>query len=332
MSFVCEECEREFKTKQNLQKHYERQACKILSFFCRYCNKGFTTDSSMYRHIRLHCDVKKEEDKKKADIYERLVKLEEENKKLHEKMSQNEKEITYSKNENKKLKIKVTTMEKMVNVVKKKRPVVSRAQTLVLKEQPVTKNINKGNIHNGDVNNNVTANIFLTGYGKEDLSKLDKSEMLKIFQNGFNSAIKLTEFIHFNPKYPEYHNIYISNMKDKYAMMFDGKNWNLKMKDDVINMIYDDKRNYIEENLEEFIDSLSVSRRNALERWLATEDDDEKISRIKNEIKLLLYNKRGIVLDTHHKIDKGRTANANLNAKHSKKSKKIAKDDIDGKN
>jgi hypothetical protein len=38
-------------------------------------------------------------------------------------------------------------------------------------------------------------------------------------------------------------------MKDKYAMMHDGTNWTLTTKEDLINKIYDDKKNYIEENL-----------------------------------------------------------------------------------
>ena len=141
------------------------------------------------------------------------------------------------------------------------------------------------------------AHINLIGYGKEDMSKIDKKEIIKAIQQGFDSTIKLTETLHFNPKHPEYHNVYITNVKDKYAMMFDGKDWNLTMKDILINKIYDDKKNYIEENLDEFIDSLSMSRKKALERWLTTDDDDEKISKLKNEIKLLLYNKRDLILN-----------------------------------
>jgi hypothetical protein len=139
--------------------------------------------------------------------------------------------------------------------------------------------------------------IITVGYGKEDLSKIDKKDILKAMQHRYNSAIKLTETLHFNPKHPEYHNIYITNMKDKYAMLFDGKDWNLTMKDELINKIYDDKKNYIEENIDEFIDSLSVSRKKALDRWLDTDDNDERISKVKDEIKLLLYNKRNVALE-----------------------------------
>ena len=40
-------------------------------------------------------------------------------------------------------------------------------------------------------------------------------------------------------------------MKDKYAMMYDGKNWNLTVKDD--------KKNYIKENLDKYVELLSIT-------------------------------------------------------------------------
>jgi hypothetical protein len=85
-------------------------------------------------------------------------------------------------------------------------------------------------------------------------------------------------------------------MKDKYAMMYDGKQWTLTTKEDLITKIYEDKKSFIEENLEEFIESLTLSRKRALERWLDTDDEDKKIKDIKDNIKLLLYNSRQLPL------------------------------------
>lgn len=82
----------------------------------------------------------------------------------------------------------------------------------------------------------------MVGYGKEDISKIDKNELIKVLQNGFKSPTMLTEALHFNPKLPEYQNVYISNMKDKYAMMYDGENWNLTTKEELIDRIYEDKK------------------------------------------------------------------------------------------
>ncbi|VBB17734.1 hypothetical protein YASMINEVIRUS_197 [Yasminevirus sp. GU-2018] len=280
-SYKCEACKKVFKRQSNLEYHVTNKVCvgRIIeedssddtkSHKCKFCNKKFTTATSMYRHINHTCKIKKKDDDEREQIYERLLKFEESN---NERMKKLEKE-------NAQLKKEVTILKKNVKTSK------------------VVNTVNNGNMNiNKGVINNTTNQIILVGYGQEDLSKLDKSQLIKILQNGYNSTVKLTEAVHFNPKYPEYHNIYISNMRDKYAMMFDGNKWTLTMKEDLINQIYEDKKNYIEENLEIFLDSLTVSRKKALDRWLETDDEDEKISRIKSEIKLLLYNKRNLILD-----------------------------------
>lgn len=271
MEYTCEKCDRKFDTKAHLKYHTDNNACKDIQYHCKMCNKGFTLRTSMYRHMRNTCKVKKEDERDKNEIYERLVKLEEDNKKLNETNKVLNKKVVANEKANVKLKKKISSLEN---------------------SKPGMMNITKNSMHIGDVNN--VANIILVGYGKEDISKIDKNEVMKALQNGFNSTVKLTETLHFNPKYPEYHNVYISNMKDKYAMTYNGNEWKLTIKEDLINKIYDDKKNYIEENLDDFIASLSTSRKKALDRWLDTDDDDEKISKIKDEIKLLLYNKRNM--------------------------------------
>jgi hypothetical protein len=90
------------------------------------------------------------------------------------------------------------------------------------------------------------------GFGREDISKIDTKEILKILRKGNDSTLRLTDTVYFNPKYPEFHNVYITNMKDKYAMMYDGKSWNLTIKEDLINRLYDDKNDYIRENINRY--------------------------------------------------------------------------------
>ena len=261
--YKCNGCDKQFVNKQCIDYHNTRAVCKnkISDHLCKFCGHRFTTKTSLYRHIRISCKVKKRNEKEKNEIYERLLKLEEENGKLKEEMMQMKKEIKYTKK-----------------------------KTII--------NTNNGMINNGTINN-----ITLVAYGNEDISKLDKSDILKALRSGYHSTIKLTETIHFNPKHPEYHNVYITNMKDRYAMIYDGINWTLTIKNNLINKIYDDKKNYIEDNLEEFVDSLSVSQKNALERWLDVDDCDDKIHDIKERIKLLLYNSKHIPIETTENIE-----------------------------
>ena len=51
------------------------------------------------------------------------------------------------------------------------------------------------------------------------------------------------------------------------------------------------------ENLDDFLDSLTTSQKNALHRWMNVDDDHSYIKKIKNDIKLLLYNKRKMPLN-----------------------------------
>ena len=262
--YECNFCKKIFSQKQSLNKHIVNRVCigkKYNIDETNYINNCIFCNKTFTTSTSMYRHVNHTcKIKKSEDLYRDKIYI-----RLLELESKNQKMDLIEK-ENLKLKKEITELKKISKKVL--------------------------NINNGIVNN-----ITLIGYGKEDLSRIDKKEILKAIQCGYDSALKLTETFHFNPKHPEYHNIYITNVKDKYAMMFDGKDWNLTMKDDLINKIYDDQKNYIEENIDEFIDSLSVSRRKALERWLDTDDDDDRICKIKNEIKLLLFNKRNVILD-----------------------------------
>ena len=268
--YVCDKCDFVFKTKRNLQRHIDNDSCKNKMYNCRACDKSFTTKNSMYRHMKHSCEIKKQLDQKEMmmnEMYSFLL-----SKIQSEKNVLTGDQIQEILEENKRLKEKVTSMEKRG-------------------KKTIINNINNGTVNNNVVNNN----IVLVGYGKEDLSKVDHADLLKGMRMGFNSTLKLIDTVHFNPKYPEFHNVYISSMKNKYAMMYDGNDWTLVMKDELIDKLYDDKRNYIEENLDEFLNSLTISQQNALNRWLNVDDDHHYVKKIKNDIKLLLYNKRKLV-------------------------------------
>jgi hypothetical protein len=227
----------------------------------------------MYRHMRISCVVQKKNEEEKQSIY---VKLLEHQEKSNSKLANLEKENTMMRNK----------LEKLENTVSKctKTP-----------KQKITSNVHT---NNGNINNGVQ-NIILIGYGKEDMSQIDRSDILKGYKDGFYSTLELTDTVHFNPKYPEYHNVYISSMKNKYAMMYDGTDWNLVKKNVLIDKIYSKNKNYIEENLDDFYDSLTKSQIKALNRWTDIEDDtDKRIREIKESIKMLLYNKRDISIKT----------------------------------
>ena len=118
-------------------------------------------------------------------------------------------------------------------------------------------------------------------------------DIIKALQ-GFATEVELTKLIHFNDKHPEYHNVYINNLRSNHIMVYDGE-WRLKLCKDIIEDIYDTNKEYVEENLEKFIKSLDTAKINSLNRWLNTPETSSKIKKIKDEIKLLLYNKKDTV-------------------------------------
>ena len=275
-NYECGECNKMFSNKFNYERHLNRKnKCynKTYTEDCVYCNKIFSTKSSVTRHIKSNCKIFKKKEIEKKNIYDELTRLKEENNKL--------------KKENKKLKNKTKSEKGLKKITK----------------NIITNNVGSINIEstkNKIVNNN---NITIVAYGKEDISDIDIKQILAAVSRGYQTPVQLTKTLHFNPKHPEFHNIYIPSMKDSYAMIYDGQNWKLVQKTGLIDNIYEDKKDYIEENLEEFSKSLSVSKLKALKRWLESDEDDDKcIRKIKKDIELLLYNSKKIPLDTRKMI------------------------------
>jgi len=152
----------------------------------------------------------------------------------------------------------------------------------------------------GIVNNNtinIQNNIKLLNYNDTDTSHLTDNDILKCLNHSNFCIPYLIEKIHFNIDKPENHNVYISNLKNNYVMMFDGNKWNLKDRDEQINNLLDDKQGIIEHKLEEWIENgkkypVAMKKFN---RYLEKKENNKVLDTIKNEIKLILYNNRSIV-------------------------------------
>ena len=82
-------------------------------------------------------------------------------------------------------------------------------------------------------------------------------------------------------------NIYISNIKDRYIMLYDGQNWNVANKKDELDRLYEEK----EMMLEEWLDSNPEEElKQKFIKYLDNKDNDECLNRIKEEIKMMIYN------------------------------------------
>jgi hypothetical protein len=149
----------------------------------------------------------------------------------------------------------------------------------------------------------VKYNTIIIAHGKEDIYKIVPNDIVKTLKYGYKSIIHLIELIYFNSKYPEFQNVYISNIKDKYAMVYDGNKWILDMKKTIIDNMYDKYKKYIEDNMESFVEVLKNKYKIPLQQWLDIDESDQIVADIKEDIKLLLYNSRDIPLNTFNNKD-----------------------------
>jgi Zinc finger, C2H2 type/Zinc-finger of C2H2 type len=264
---ACAICNKIFTRQHSLDYHIANNACdgKIYDHECEYCNKRYTSQNSLYRHIRTTCKTKKEEDDEKHAVYDRLEKLE---------------------NRNERLEMEVIKLKKKKHMDAGMR---------------ITNNI--GTINN-NINNGTINNITIVAYGKEDMLSIDREEIIRALKTGFNSTKLLTEVVHFNPKYPNYSNIKRSNFNMKNKIMYhNGGKWVTTSDPHMIDDLYNRKRDFIEENIEHYRDGLTKGDMTRIQRWLNIDDDDNRITRIKGELRELLFNRKDVSEMNERQLD-----------------------------
>tara|TARA_Y100000389_G_scaffold89478_2_gene85951 strand:- start:7121 stop:7999 length:879 start_codon:yes stop_codon:yes gene_type:complete len=163
-------------------------------------------------------------------------------------------------------------------------------------QKQIDKLANKLQIQN--INNNITQynltnvnNVYLLDYNKTDYSHLTEGDYITCI-NDCNQCIKtLIEKVHFNKDKPENMNIYISSIKGNYAMVYKDGSWQIQNKKDQINDLY----NYNEVVLENWYDEYKKKYPHIIQsfqRYLKNKDESEIINSVKEDILLMLYNKR----------------------------------------
>ena len=221
------------------------------ALICKYCNKEFKYKQGMYRHIKYSCKKNKDEDIKE------LARL------LNEQNQQN------------KLK------EKEIEIMKKQIDKLSNK----LQIQSLTVNNNTNNtLHN-------TLNIQLLNHNDTDYTHLSDNDYINcIKQNNF-CVKQLIESVHFNTEKPENKNIYISNIKTNYVMLYKDNKWQIVNRKEQIDNLYEYNEIVLEEWYENYKDK-DNEMINSFTRYLKSKEDNEILNSIKNEILLLLYNNR----------------------------------------
>jgi C2H2 type zinc finger protein len=209
--------------------------------------------------------------------------------------------FTASSNMYRHIKVKHSSDAEMINKDQNNREILDKLAVMqsqldeLKKENNALKIVGSvGSINNGTINN-ITNNITIVAYGKEDMSQIDRDDIIRALKTGFNSTKRLTEIVHFNPRYPKYSNIKRSNYNMKNKIMYhNGNEWVTTSDPHMIDDLYNRKRDFIEENIEYYQDALTKGDMARLQRWLDVDDDDQRITRIKTDLREMLFNKKHI--------------------------------------
>ena len=225
-------------------------------YICKYCEKEYNHKSSLSKHIKYSCTKNKDE-----DLVE-LVRL---------------------------MNMQLETERKERDAERKERDAERKEVQKQLQTQArqIEKLMGKLEI-SGSFNNNTINNITLLAYRDTDMSHLTQEDYRGCYKKVNHCVKHLIEKVHFNPAKPENMNIYISNMKDRYLMIYDGNNWNLANKVEEIDRLYEEKEMMLEEWLDSNPDPILKEK---FVKYLNNKESDDCLNHIKEEIKLMLYNK-----------------------------------------
>jgi hypothetical protein len=122
----------------------------------------------------------------------------------------------------------------------------------IIKELLKQNKTNIKNINNGTINNNITINNIIK-FGDENINDLlSRTEKINILCNRLLSLEESVKTVHLNNKYKNHKNIIIKNLKDPYAYVWDGTQFIVKLKEDVLEDLINNHVEFIEASLNNY--------------------------------------------------------------------------------
>ena len=223
---------------------------------CKYCDKTYKYRSGLSKHIKYTCQKNKDED------FQELARL----------LNEKERQLVLKES---KMEIEMKKMQKQIDKLTSKLQI---------------QNINQGFVQNG---NNVI-NIQLLNHKDTDYSHLTANDYINCIADCNKCVKTLIEKVHFNSNKPENMNIYLSNIKGKYLMIYKDNTWQIQDKKTKIDDLYDSNEFVLETWYDEYKEKYP-SIIASFQKYLQNRDENEVLNGIKEEILVMLYNKRRMV-------------------------------------
>ena len=257
-----------------------------MEYNCELCNYKTTHQTNYKKHLTSNKHKRNEDEFNKKQFSCKYC-----GQMYHHKQSVN-KHIKYSCTKN-----KDEDLKELVRLLNDK--LEHKDKLLENKDKQIEKLMGKLEINNSFNTTVNIQNINLLSYKQTDTSHLTDTDYKTCIKKRNGCVVKMIEKVHFDPKKPENMNVYISSMKNKYVMMYEDGNWKLINKKDAIEKIYDDK----EELIMYYMNHNNPPELKAdFERYLDLKEDetaDKNQKSLYEEVKLMLYNNKHIVLKSH---------------------------------
>ena len=245
--------------KNNIPKKSSKNTQKISKNKCNFCDKKLSSYKNLWRHLKT-CKEKR--------------KMEEADKTI--------KELVNLLN---------------IQIEEQRRELEKKDKELEKRNNQIDELIKKAGIQNSTITQNIQNNIKLLAYKDTDISNISDKDIMKCLNHNNMCVPHLIKMIHLNPRIPENHNIYISNLKNGYIMVYDGDKWTTLNREDVIDNLINDKQCLIEERIENWIENgqryPTIMKK--FERYLEKKENNVVLDKIKEEIKLMLFNNKNLV-------------------------------------
>ena len=302
---VCNICNKEYSTRQNLWKHNKNNHTIIKpklihetlnnphipltippkineqpkDLQCKYCDLTFTRKDNLKRHHNK-CKIKNNEDNKLKQENELLKQqLKEQDNKIKEELKKRDNDIELLK-------------KQMLEIMNKQNKIHPKTLT------KINKQLNNNTLNDNKVINNNNINIIQLG-GESLDTLFNKNQQLDVLSKRYKCLEYLVKQVHFNDNYPQFKNILITNTQNNIGYRYDKVDNKFiainksELLDDVITermgdieTFYDNQSKYLDSKTKDiihcFIDKM--------------DDKSEKYYEQKmKDIKLVIYNNRNKV-------------------------------------
>lgn len=244
------------------------------NLICKFCNKEFSYRQTRWRHEKS-CN---------GNDNDYLLTLQKENEILKKELS------NYKTKLEEDYKIKIENLNKKYEEIKELINKKPRGRP----KKDSNNVINSNNTNSNNTTNNIQNNYNIVHLGNENLTEVfTKDEKLSILNGRYMALNDLIEYTHFNDKYPQYKNFYISNHKSDTAHKYDRrlKKFILVNKDELIKELINNRACDINDFFDELGNELTEKTREKTADLINKLDKDIKfMDKKEKQLKLEIFN------------------------------------------